>query len=74
MRRNTEPGTLLGNGTKQLNYLEKVIVPALWQHQYSWPFYKPVDAEALGLPVSISLCTQCVLCSSYYSYALNMNE
>lgn len=41
-----------GRVTNQLQYLEKVALQALWRHQYSWPFYQPVDAVALCLPVS----------------------
>ncbi|MEQ2315653.1 hypothetical protein AMECASPLE_024665, partial [Ameca splendens] len=39
-----------GRLTNQLVYLEKVVMKALWKHQYSWPFRQPVDAVALGLP------------------------
>uniref|UniRef100_A0A8C5D668 Uncharacterized protein n=1 Tax=Gouania willdenowi TaxID=441366 RepID=A0A8C5D668_GOUWI len=39
-----------GHVTIQLQYLENVVMEALWQHQFSWPFYKPVDAEALCIP------------------------
>ncbi|TVK90589.1 Bromodomain testis-specific protein [Bagarius yarrelli] len=41
-----KPGRL----TNQLQYLEKVVVKALWRHQFSWPFKKPVDAVQLNLP------------------------
>ncbi|CAI5639031.1 unnamed protein product [Oreochromis niloticus] len=39
-----------GRVTNQLQYLEKVVLQALWRHQYSWPFHQPVDAVALCLP------------------------
>ncbi|XP_029683002.1 bromodomain-containing protein 3-like isoform X5 [Takifugu rubripes] len=39
-----------GRVTNQLNYLEKVVIKALWRHHFSWPFQRPVDAVALGLP------------------------
>ncbi|XP_075342344.1 bromodomain testis-specific protein [Odontesthes bonariensis] len=39
-----------GRVTNQLQYLEKVVIRALWRHQYSWPFRQPVDAVALCLP------------------------
>uniref|UniRef100_A0A3B4ZTQ4 Bromodomain-containing protein 2 n=1 Tax=Stegastes partitus TaxID=144197 RepID=A0A3B4ZTQ4_9TELE len=39
-----------GRVTNQLRYLEKVVIKALWSHQYSWPFQQPVDAVALHLP------------------------
>ncbi|XP_035997479.1 bromodomain-containing protein 3 isoform X2 [Fundulus heteroclitus] len=42
----TRPGRL----TNQLLYLEKVVMKAMWKHQYSWPFRQPVDAVALCLP------------------------
>ncbi len=43
-----------GRQTNQLKFISQVIVKALWKHNFSWPFQKPVDAEALGLPVSSS--------------------
>ncbi|XP_071059053.1 bromodomain testis-specific protein isoform X3 [Pseudochaenichthys georgianus] len=39
-----------GRDTNQLQYLEKVVIKALWKHNFSWPFRQPVDAVALGLP------------------------
>lgn len=39
-----------GRVTNQLQYLEKVVVKALWRHQFSWPFRQPVDAVALHIP------------------------
>lgn len=47
-KNNKKPGRL----TNQLQYLEKVVVRALWRHQFSWPFRHPVDAVQLNLPVS----------------------
>ncbi|KAL7891139.1 hypothetical protein AOLI_G00006150 [Acnodon oligacanthus] len=41
-----KPGRL----TNQLQYLEKVVVRALWRHHFSWPFRQPVDAVQLNLP------------------------
>ena len=41
-----------GSMTNQLQYLQKVVLKALWKHQFAWPFYTPVDAEKLNLPVS----------------------
>ncbi|XP_039985051.1 bromodomain testis-specific protein isoform X2 [Xiphias gladius] len=40
----------LGRVTNQLQYLDKVVIKALWRHQFSWPFRQPVDAVALHLP------------------------
>uniref|UniRef100_A0A3Q2D5V8 Bromo domain-containing protein n=1 Tax=Cyprinodon variegatus TaxID=28743 RepID=A0A3Q2D5V8_CYPVA len=40
-----KPGRL----TNQLRYMQKVVVKALWRHQFAWPFYQPVDAVGLGL-------------------------
>jgi len=37
--------------TNQLHYLQKVVLKALWKHQFAWPFYTPVDAQKLNLPV-----------------------
>lgn len=44
-----------GRVTNQLNYLERVVIKALWRHHFSWPFQQPVDAVALGLLVCKSL-------------------
>ncbi|XP_041914065.1 bromodomain testis-specific protein isoform X2 [Alosa sapidissima] len=41
-----KPGRL----TNQLQYLDKVVVRALWRHHFSWPFRFPVDAVRLQLP------------------------
>ncbi|XP_041696218.1 bromodomain-containing protein 3-like isoform X3 [Coregonus clupeaformis] len=41
-----KPGRL----TNQLQYLEKVVVKALWRHNFSWPFRTPVDAVGLHIP------------------------
>ena len=41
-----------GRQTNQLKFIQQTIVKALWKHNFSWPFQKPVDAEALNLPVS----------------------
>lgn len=38
--------------TNQLQYLLKMVVKALWKHQFAWPFHAPVDAVKLNLPVS----------------------
>uniref|UniRef100_A0A3Q3VZL0 Bromodomain-containing protein 2 n=1 Tax=Mola mola TaxID=94237 RepID=A0A3Q3VZL0_MOLML len=39
-----------GRVTNQLQYLEKVVIKALWRHQFSWPFRQPVDAVSLRIP------------------------
>ncbi|KFP72944.1 Bromodomain testis-specific protein [Apaloderma vittatum] len=39
-----------GCQTNQLQYLQKVIMKAMWRHNFSWPFHQPVDAAALNLP------------------------
>lgn len=41
--------------TNQLQFLLKVVVKALWKHQFAWPFHAPVDAVKLNLPVSTLL-------------------
>lgn len=41
-----------GRKTNQLQYMQNVVVKTLWKHQFAWPFYQPVDAVKLGLPVS----------------------
>ncbi|NXI69016.1 BRDT protein, partial [Anseranas semipalmata] len=39
-----------GCQTNQLQYLQRVVMKALWRHNFSWPFHHPVDAAALNLP------------------------
>ncbi|KAL3871462.1 hypothetical protein ACJMK2_039458 [Sinanodonta woodiana] len=39
-----------GRLTNQLQYLNKVVMKAVWRHQFAWPFHQPVDADKLGLP------------------------
>ncbi|XP_008152968.2 bromodomain testis-specific protein [Eptesicus fuscus] len=39
-----------GRLTNQLQYLQKVVLKALWKHSFSWPFQQPVDAVKLELP------------------------
>lgn len=36
--------------TNQLQYLQKVVIKALWKHHFAWPFQQPVDAVKLNLP------------------------
>uniref|UniRef100_A0A8C3WH26 Bromodomain testis-specific protein n=1 Tax=Catagonus wagneri TaxID=51154 RepID=A0A8C3WH26_9CETA len=39
-----------GRWTDQLQYLQKIVLKALWKHSFSWPFQQPVDAVKLKLP------------------------
>ncbi|KFR15913.1 Bromodomain testis-specific protein, partial [Opisthocomus hoazin] len=39
-----------GCQTNQLQFLQRVVMKAMWKHNYSWPFHQPVDAVALNLP------------------------
>ncbi|NXJ89225.1 BRDT protein, partial [Corythaixoides concolor] len=39
-----------GCQTNQLQYLQRVVMKAIWRHNFSWPFLQPVDAVALNLP------------------------
>ncbi|NXI39482.1 BRDT protein, partial [Galbula dea] len=39
-----------GCQTNQLQYLQRVVMKAMWRHSFSWPFLQPVDAAALNLP------------------------
>lgn len=43
----------MGRQTNQLKYIQQTVIKALWKHHFAWPFQKPVDAEALKLPVSV---------------------
>lgn len=40
-----------GRLTNQLQYLQRVVMKAMWKHNFSWPFHQPVDAAGLKLPV-----------------------
>ncbi|XP_061554300.1 bromodomain-containing protein 3-like isoform X2 [Phycodurus eques] len=40
----------LGRRTNQLQFMQRVVVKAVWRHHFAWPFYHPVDAVALKLP------------------------
>ncbi|EDL83966.1 bromodomain, testis-specific [Rattus norvegicus] len=39
-----------GRLTNQLQFLQRVVLKALWKHSFSWPFQQPVDAAKLKLP------------------------
>uniref|UniRef100_A0A670IIB7 Bromodomain testis-specific protein n=1 Tax=Podarcis muralis TaxID=64176 RepID=A0A670IIB7_PODMU len=39
-----------GRLTNQLQYLQRVLMRAMWRHNFSWPFHQPVDAAGLNLP------------------------
>ncbi|XP_054240231.1 bromodomain testis-specific protein [Indicator indicator] len=39
-----------GCQTNQLQYIQRVVMRAIWKHKFSWPFHQPVDAAALNLP------------------------
>uniref|UniRef100_A0A8D2KVF6 Bromodomain testis-specific protein n=1 Tax=Varanus komodoensis TaxID=61221 RepID=A0A8D2KVF6_VARKO len=39
-----------GRLTNQLQYLQRVVIKAMWKHNFSWPFHQPVDAAGLNLP------------------------
>jgi len=39
-----------GRTTNQLIYIKRSIFSAVWNHKFSWPFKKPVDAVALNIP------------------------
>ncbi|XP_062973793.1 bromodomain testis-specific protein [Elgaria multicarinata webbii] len=39
-----------GHLTNQLQYLQRVVMKAMWRHNFSWPFHQPVDAAGLKLP------------------------
>ena len=36
--------------TNQIQYFKRTISPAVHKHKFAWPFHKPVDPVALGLP------------------------
>ncbi|KAK3600099.1 hypothetical protein CHS0354_004797 [Potamilus streckersoni] len=50
MKANGENAHGGGRLTNQLQYITKVVMKAVWRHQFAWPFHQPVDADKLGLP------------------------
>ena len=46
--------------TNQLQFMLK-LTRSLWRHNYAWPFHKPVDPVALGLPVSDAPCCHYII-------------
>ncbi|EFX64375.1 hypothetical protein DAPPUDRAFT_266525 [Daphnia pulex] len=41
-----------GRVTNQLQYLQRTVLPALWDYRHAWPFHEPVDTKKLGLIAS----------------------
>lgn len=60
-----------GRKTNQLQYMQNVVVKTLWKHQFAWPFYQPVDAIKLNLPVSIA-CGLILVHFPHFWYLLNI--
>lgn len=44
-----------GRMTNQLQFLQRTLMKSLWRHSFAWPFYEPVDAYRLNLPVSFNI-------------------
>lgn len=44
------PVTKKHRNTNQLQHLLKVVMKAIWKHQFAWPFHQPVDTVKLNLP------------------------
>lgn len=59
-----------GRKTNQLQYMQNVVVKTLWKHQFAWPFYQPVDAIKLNLPVRICLIDLTKLCVGQISFGI----
>ena len=47
--------------TNQLDFIEKNILPSLYEHGYSWPFHNPVDTVKYGLDVSFLFQLICII-------------
>ncbi|CAG7716176.1 unnamed protein product [Allacma fusca] len=39
-----------GRLTTQLQYLQAVVLKAVWRHQFAWPFQQPINAVNLRIP------------------------
>jgi len=37
--------------TNQLTFIKRTVYPAVYKHQFAWPFHDPVDVVKLKLPV-----------------------
>jgi len=50
--------------TNQLTFVKRTLYPAMYKHQYSWPFHEPVDVVKLNLPVNQLMFSSlyCVAC------------
>lgn len=59
-----------GCQTNQLQYLQRVVMKAMWRHNFSWPFHQPVDAAALNLPVRTILELEYQYIKYYRTYEL----
>lgn len=44
------PASKKHRNTNQLQYLLRVVMKAIWKHQFAWPFQQPVDTVRLNLP------------------------
>ena len=44
------PGGVKHPMTNQIQFFKRSIFPAVFKHKFAWPFHKPVDPVALGLP------------------------
>ena len=60
--------------TNQLSYIKRTVYPAMYKHQYAWPFYKPVDVVKLNLPVccllTFLMSSSCIACNYSFSHIL----
>ena len=36
-----------------LYFIQDMLLPTMWKHEYSGPFHEPVDPNTLGIPVSV---------------------
>lgn len=60
--------------TNQVQYMQKVLMKALWKHQFAWPFYQPVDAMKLGLPVSEKSMQVVCLFVTYHKFLCSLSS
>lgn len=43
-----------GRSANQLEFIQRVVMQAVWKHQHAWPFHQPVDAKTSCFPQRVA--------------------